>query len=112
MATKRTTLRRASPGRSHVGIPGSCAAPRDAVDAAASAQTLRVRGLMAIPRPTDSGPPMGAFEAMGGLLSSVSDRVEGPPVLSMGMSSDFEAAIAMGSTAVRVGTALFGTRES
>ena len=80
------------------------------VDAAASAPTLRVRGLMAIPRPTESGPPLSAFEAMGDLLAKVSDRVEGPPVLSMGMSSDFEAAIALGSTAVRVGTALFGPR--
>jgi len=34
------------------------------------------------------------------------------PVLSMGMSHDFEAAIAEGATEVRVGTALFGTRES
>jgi pyridoxal phosphate enzyme (YggS family) len=34
------------------------------------------------------------------------------PVLSMGMSHDFEAAIVEGATQVRVGTALFGTRES
>lgn len=34
------------------------------------------------------------------------------PVLSMGMSGDFAAAIAAGSTIVRVGTALFGARES
>ena len=34
------------------------------------------------------------------------------PVLSMGMSGDFSAAIAAGSTLVRVGTALFGSRES
>jgi uncharacterized pyridoxal phosphate-containing UPF0001 family protein len=34
------------------------------------------------------------------------------PVLSMGMSHDFEAAIAEGATEVRVGTALFGTRRS
>jgi uncharacterized pyridoxal phosphate-containing UPF0001 family protein len=33
------------------------------------------------------------------------------PVLSMGMSHDFEAAIAEGATEVRVGTALFGARE-
>jgi uncharacterized pyridoxal phosphate-containing UPF0001 family protein len=39
-------------------------------------------------------------------------RAEGIPVdvLSMGMSSDLEAAIAQGSTLVRVGTALFGHR--
>jgi len=34
------------------------------------------------------------------------------PVLSMGMSHDFEAAIAEGATEVRVGTALFGARET
>ena len=33
------------------------------------------------------------------------------PVLSMGMSADFEAAIAEGSTLVRVGTAIFGPRQ-
>jgi uncharacterized pyridoxal phosphate-containing UPF0001 family protein len=33
------------------------------------------------------------------------------PVLSMGMSHDFEAAIQEGATEVRVGTALFGTRS-
>jgi len=33
-------------------------------------------------------------------------------VLSMGMSHDFEAAILEGSTEVRIGTALFGTRET
>jgi uncharacterized pyridoxal phosphate-containing UPF0001 family protein len=33
------------------------------------------------------------------------------PVLSMGMSHDFEAAIQEGSTEVRVGTAIFGTRQ-
>jgi PLP dependent protein len=34
------------------------------------------------------------------------------PVLSMGMSHDFETAIQEGATEVRVGTALFGTRQS
>jgi len=33
------------------------------------------------------------------------------PVLSMGMSHDFEVAIEVGATEVRVGTALFGTRD-
>ena len=33
------------------------------------------------------------------------------PVLSMGMSHDFEAAIQEGATEIRVGTALFGTRQ-
>ena len=81
------------------------------VDTTAAAPGLRLRGLMAIPRPTREGAPVRAFETMEGLLQRVFDRIEGPPVLSMGMSSDFEAAIAMGSTIVRVGTALFGARD-
>ena len=42
--------------------------------------------------------------------NTIEDRIEGTPVLSMGMSGDFEAAIAEGSTLVRIGTALFGQR--
>ncbi|MFI5290933.1 MAG: YggS family pyridoxal phosphate-dependent enzyme, partial [Polyangia bacterium] len=37
-------------------------------------------------------------------------RAHGLPALSMGMSGDFEAAIACGATLVRIGTALFGAR--
>jgi uncharacterized pyridoxal phosphate-containing UPF0001 family protein len=36
--------------------------------------------------------------------------VQDTPILSMGMSDDFEAAIAEGSTLIRIGTALFGRR--
>jgi hypothetical protein len=72
---------------------------------------LRLRGVMAIPAPTDDPAAQRAqfarvravFEAM---------RAAGLPVdtLSMGMSGDLEAAIAEGATIVRVGTALFGAR--
>lgn len=73
---------------------------------------VRLRGLMAIPRPLDSGPPRSAFATLRELSESIMDRTPGAPLLSMGMSGDFEAAIAEGSTHVRVGTALFGPRES
>ncbi len=69
---------------------------------------LRFRGLMTIP------PPALSFERQFEMFSRVQRLAEqlGVPVdtLSMGMSSDIEAAVAAGSTMVRVGTALFGPR--
>ena len=72
---------------------------------------LVLRGVMAIPAPTDDPERQrdqfarvrAVFEAM---------RAAGLPVdtLSMGMSQDLESAIAEGATIVRVGTALFGRR--
>ena len=73
---------------------------------------VRLRGLMAIPKPLDSGPPRSAFSNLRELSEAIADRTPGAPLLSMGMSGDFEAAIAEGSTHVRVGTALFGARRS
>ncbi|MDD3576330.1 YggS family pyridoxal phosphate-dependent enzyme [Halothiobacillus sp.] len=65
---------------------------------------LRLMGLMAIPAPGSSD----GFRR----LAALNARLESPlPVLSMGMSDDFEAAIAAGSTHVRVGSALFGPRQ-
>ena len=72
---------------------------------------LRLRGLMAIPRASDRpGDMVSAFERMYRLFCQV--REFGPAIdtLSIGMSSDFEQAIAAGSTMVRIGTALFGPR--
>jgi hypothetical protein len=70
---------------------------------------LKLRGLMAIP--PQSGDPAPWFRA----LAALRDRlcVEGIPLdtLSMGMSADFESAIAAGSTCVRIGTAIFGERQ-
>lgn len=64
---------------------------------------LAVAGLMCIP-PVDQDPrPHFLF------LAELAAR-HGLGVLSMGMSSDFEAAIACGATHVRVGTAIFGSR--
>lgn len=64
---------------------------------------LNIVGLMCIP-PADQ--PSGPYFAQLTLLAQKAD-VTG---LSMGMSADFETAIAMGATHVRVGSALFGTR--
>ena len=67
---------------------------------------LEVRGLMTIGpagAPADAAP---AFRT----LRTLADRL-GLPECSMGMSNDLEVAVAEGSTAVRVGTALFGARS-
>lgn len=72
---------------------------------------MRLRGVMAIPEPTDDPARQRAqFYALREVFDAV--RGCGPDVdtLSMGMSEDLEAAIAEGSTMVRVGTALFGAR--
>ncbi|HEX6813765.1 MAG TPA: YggS family pyridoxal phosphate-dependent enzyme [Planctomycetota bacterium] len=70
---------------------------------------LAVTGVMAM-APLQ-GEPMPAFERTVALCSDLRARTGlGLPVLSLGMSSDFEAAIAAGSTLVRVGTAVFGQR--
>jgi pyridoxal phosphate enzyme (YggS family) len=64
---------------------------------------LAIDGLMAIP--PEGVPPGPYFAQMATLAGETGARV-----LSMGMSADFETAIAMGATHVRVGSALFGTR--
>lgn len=66
---------------------------------------LTVEGLMAIP-PADAAP-----DDHFALLARIAER-NGLPVLSMGMSGDFEAAIRHGATHVRVGSALFGERTA
>jgi len=70
---------------------------------------LRLKGLMAIP-PADVD-PRPFFEEMARLSSALGRRVAGATWLSMGMSDDFEVAIARGATHVRVGTAIFGERQ-
>lgn len=81
-------------------------APEDAVafaDKCRTAYGLDAVGLMCIP-PAEL--PPGPYFAQLAVLG----RQAGLPLLSMGMSGDFETAIAMGATHVRVGSALFGTR--
>lgn len=70
---------------------------------------LCLRGLMAIPEPTDDPASQRAAFAR---LRTLSEALNlGLDTLSMGMSQDLEAAIAEGATWVRVGTALFGARD-
>ncbi len=70
---------------------------------------LRVRGLMAIPEPSeDPAVQRAAFARLRRLRDALG---AGADTLSMGMSHDLEAAIAEGATWVRIGTALFGARD-
>ncbi len=75
-------------------------------------ERLEIVGLMAIPpvarRPEDARPD---FVALRELRDELADRSGTPlPGLSMGMSHDFEVAIAEGATVVRVGSSIFGRR--
>ena len=74
---------------------------------------LQLRGLMAIPEPTeDRAAQDAAFAAVQRLNNDLRDSLNLPlDTLSMGMSHDLEAAIAQGAIWVRIGTALFGARD-
>ncbi|MHC8359545.1 YggS family pyridoxal phosphate-dependent enzyme [Pseudomonas sp. LS2P72] len=70
---------------------------------------IKLRGLMAIPEPTeDRAAQDAAFAAVQRLQASLNLPLD---TLSMGMSHDLESAIAQGATWVRIGTALFGARD-
>ncbi len=79
--------------------------------AVAALPRLRLRGLMTIPEPsTDSDLLRRRFALLRELLARLNAEGMRLDVLSMGMSDDFEIAIAEGATIVRVGTAIFGKR--
>lgn len=65
---------------------------------------LELQGLMAIPPPGDTRPHFAALRTLAESLSLAG--------VSMGMSDDFEAAVEEGATLVRVGSAIFGARET
>ena len=77
--------------------------------AIAALPRLRLRGLLAIPEPTDDPTEQrAAFARLRHLQAELQMDLD---TLSMGMSQDLEAAIAEGATWVRIGTALFGARD-
>jgi len=83
-------------------------APADAprlAEALRALPSLELQGLMCMPPPADD--PRPHFR----LLRELRDRL-GLKELSMGMSADWEIAIAEGATIVRIGTAIFGERET
>lgn len=78
---------------------------------AATAKLVDLRGLMAM-GPTH-GDPAPAFHELRRLRDESEQRIgQRLPVLSMGMSGDFEVALAAGSTMLRLGQALFGPRPN
>lgn len=81
--------------------------------ALAGVANVRLDGLMTMPPPSeDPEASRPYFVALRELRDRIADDLGRPlPVLSMGMSGDFEVAIACGATHVRVGTAIFGVRE-
>lgn len=81
-------------------------------EAVAREPRLRLRGLMAIPAPApELNVRRRAFENMRILFQALVRQHPGVDTLSMGMSDDFELAIAEGATMVRVGSLLFGPRS-
>ncbi|MFN3713640.1 MAG: YggS family pyridoxal phosphate-dependent enzyme [Alcanivoracaceae bacterium] len=73
---------------------------------------LRLRGLMAIPRPDSPDRGQAAFRRLAMTLSSLGNTIPRLDTLSMGMSDDFDVAVAEGATQIRIGTALFGSRPA
>ena len=73
---------------------------------------LRLRGLMALPAPSDDfATQRRAFMKLRRLQERLIDRGFALDTLSMGTTNDMRAAIAEGATIVRIGTALFGPRK-
>jgi pyridoxal phosphate enzyme (YggS family) len=78
--------------------------------AAAELPRVRLRGLMCVPPPQPAAAGRALFGRLRALLEDLNASGHALDTLSMGMSGDFEAAIAEGATLVRIGTALFGNR--
>lgn len=84
---------------------------RSLADTIRALPQLRLRGLMAVPEPSDDvGLQRRRFRGLRELLQQLNAAGFGLDTLSMGMSQDLEAAIMEGATIVRVGTAIFGER--
>ena len=81
-------------------------------NAVAQLPQLQLRGIMTIPEPADTEAAARAVHHQAHtLFESLNASGLKLDTLSMGMTSDLEAAIAEGSTCVRVGTAIFGARQ-
>jgi len=73
---------------------------------------LRLRGLMAIPAPEESYErQLAVCQRMAAAFKELQTDYPDVDTLSLGMSDDMDAAIAAGSTMVRIGTAIFGARD-
>jgi pyridoxal phosphate enzyme (YggS family) len=73
---------------------------------------LQLRGIMGIPaKSTELAQQRQAFSSLASIYRQLQEKHENIDTLSMGMSGDMEAAIAEGSTLLRIGTAIFGARK-
>ncbi|MGH8252477.1 MAG: YggS family pyridoxal phosphate-dependent enzyme [Steroidobacteraceae bacterium] len=91
----------------------SAADARKLAGAIAALPRLRLRGLMCmLPDGLDAAAQRERFNAVRELYEQLRRQGAALDTLSMGMSGDFESAIAAGSTLVRIGTALFGARSA
>jgi len=85
---------------------------RKLLDLCKNLSNLKLRGLMCIPKPTDDmSLQRENFKKLTDFKETLSQEGIVLDTLSMGMSQDFEAAIAEGSTLVRIGTGIFGKRS-
>jgi PLP dependent protein len=88
---------------------------RDLVETVNKLENLHIDGLMTIPpyfnNPEEVRPYFSKLRELGESLESEQRGCLGRRHLSMGMSHDFEAAIQEGATIVRIGTAIFGSRN-
>jgi pyridoxal phosphate enzyme (YggS family) len=93
----------------HGGI--SIAATEELCSIVKQLPALRLRGLMTIPVPaTEIAEQRKSFALIRNLFEELQAKGYQLDTLSMGMTGDLEAAILEGSTMIRIGTALFGTR--
>lgn len=96
-------------GANKSGVPLEEALPL--ARAVAALPHLRLRGIMAIPEPApDFEAQRELFLRAAGVFVQIRKEGIALDTLSLGMSADLEAAVAAGSTMVRVGTAIFGQR--
>ena len=75
-------------------------------------ENLKIRGLMVIPRPREAQEEQKEiFGKVKNIFSALNEKGNNFDTLSMGMSSDYAAAIQEGATMIRVGTGIFGPRK-
>ena len=102
-AARRGFSSRSTPDRSRRRPGSSPPPPRTSSPDAARLHGLAIDGLMCIPPAEDNpGPHFALLDKLAGEA--------GVSGLSMGMSADYELAVAFGATSVRVGSAIFGAR--
>ena len=81
-------------------------------DEVAAMPNLVLRGLMSIPQKADDyTSQLAAFSSLAEAMEKLKAKHPQLDTLSMGMSGDLDAAVAAGSTIVRIGTAIFGARD-